>query len=347
MINIGVIGCGKIAQVRHLPEYASHPSVRISGVCDAEKSRAVEVAERYHTKAYASYEDMLKDENVDAVSVCTANHSHCEITLKALEAGKHVLCEKPMAVTYAECKEMVETAKRTGRFLMIGHNQRLAKAHRKAKELVEKGEIGRIITFKSTFGHSGPENWAVDKNNIWFFNKSAASFGAMADLGVHKTDLIQFLLSDRIKEVLAVTGTLDKKDNQGNAIGVDDNAICIYKLESGIIGNINVSWSYYGEEDNSTVLYGTEGCMRIYDNPDYSIVIEKGNGQKTLYAIDKIQTNDRQNNSGVIDCWVSCLENKIPPEISGEEAFYAMKAVFAALESARTGHIISVDGLEV
>ena len=169
----------------------------------------------------------------------------------------------------------------------------------------------------------------------------------MADLGVHKTDLIPFLLSDRIKEVLAVTGTLDKKDNQGNAIGVDDNAICIYKLESGIIGNINVSWSYYGEEDNSTVLYGTEGCMRIYDNPDYSIVIEKGNGQKTLYAIDKIQTNDRQNNSGVIDCWVSCLENKIPPEISGEEAFYAMKAVFAALESARTGHIISVDGLEV
>ena len=87
--------------------------------------------------------------------------------------------------------------------------------------------------------------------------------------------------------------------------------------------------------------------MRIYDNPDYSIVIEKGNGQKTLYAIDKIQTNDRQDNSGVIDCWVSCLENKIPPEISGEEAFYTMKAVFAALESARTGHIISVDGLEV
>ena len=347
MINIGVIGCGKIAQVRHLPEYDSHPLVRISGVFDAEKSRAGEIAEKYHTKAYASYEDMLKDDNVDAVSVCTANNSHCEVTVKALEAGKHVLCEKPMAVTYEECKRMVETARRTERFLMVGHNQRLTKTHKKAKELVEKGEIGKVITFKSTFGHSGPENWAVDKNNIWFFNKAAASFGAMADLGVHKTDLIQFLLSERIKEVVAVTGTLDKKDNQGNAIGVDDNAICIYKMESGIIGNVNVSWSYYGDEDNSTVLYGTEGCMKIYDNPDYSIVVEKKDGQKIYYAIDKIQTNGQQSKSGVIDCWISCLEKKIPPEISGEEAFYAMKAVFAALESARTGHSVLVDELEV
>ncbi len=347
MINIGVIGCGKIAQVRHLPEYDSHPLVRISGVFDAEKSRAGEIAEKYHTKAYASYEDMLKDDNVDAVSVCTANNSHCEVTVKALEAGKHVLCEKPMAVTYEECKRMVETARRTERFLMVGHNQRLTKTHKKAKELVEKGEIGKVITFKSTFGHSGPENWAVDKNNIWFFNKAAASFGAMADLGVHKTDLIQFLLAERIKEVVAVTGTLDKKDNQGNAIGVDDNAICIYKMESGIIGNVNVSWSYYGDEDNSTVLYGTEGCMKIYDNPDYSIVVEKKDGQKIYYAIDKIQTNGQQSKSGVIDCWISCLEKKIPPEISGEEAFYAMKAVFAALESARTGHSVLVDELEV
>ena len=347
MVNVGVIGCGKIAQVRHLPEYEAHPSVKIVGVCDTEKNRAEEVAEKYHTRVYASYEEMLSDDNIDAVSVCTANYSHCQITLKALEAGKHVLCEKPMAITYEECKKMLETAERTGKFLMIGHNQRLTDTHRKAKELVQKGEIGKIITFKSTFGHAGPENWAVDKDNIWFFDKAAASFGAMADLGVHKTDLIQFLLSEKIKEAFAVTGTLDKKDKQGNSIGVDDNAICIYKLENGIIGNINVSWSYYGEEDNSTILYGTEGCMKIYDNPDYSIVIEKRDGEKIFYIIDRIQTNDQQSNSGLIDCWVSCLEKEVPPEISGEEAFEAMKAVFAALESARTGRRVSVDELEV
>lgn len=105
MVNVGVIGCGKIAQVRHLPEYEAHPSVKIVGVCDTEKNRAEEVAEKYHTRVYASYEEMLSDDNIDAVSVCTANYSHCQITLKALEAGKHVLCEKPMAITYEECKK--------------------------------------------------------------------------------------------------------------------------------------------------------------------------------------------------------------------------------------------------
>lgn len=275
MIKVGVIGCGKIAQVRHLPEYKTNPSAEILGVYDLNEERAADIAEKYHTKAYPSYEAMLKDEEIDAVSICTANFSHCEIAVKAMEAGKHVLCEKPMAITYEECKQMVETAKRTGRFLMVGHNQRLTKTHKKARELVENGEIGEIITFKSNFGHSGPENWAVDKKNVWFFDKKSAAFGAMADLGIHKTDLIQFLTGERIKDVLSVTATLDKKDQNGKAIGVDDNAICIYTLESGAVGTMTASWSYYGKEDNSTVLYGTKGCMKIYCDPEYSIIIEK------------------------------------------------------------------------
>lgn len=199
MIRVGVIGCGKIAQVRHLPEYEANLAAEIHGVYDLNRERAEEIAQKYHTRAYESYEAMLEDKEIDAVSVCTANFSHCEIVVKALEAGKHVLCEKPMAITYEECKRMVETAKRTNRFLMIGHNQRLTKTHKKARELVMNGEIGEIKTFKTNFGHSGPENWAVDKKNVWFFDKKAAAFGAMADLGIHKTDLIQFLTGKKLK----------------------------------------------------------------------------------------------------------------------------------------------------
>lgn len=345
MVNVGIIGCGKIAQVRHLPEYADNPSARVLGVYDVNETRAAYIGEKYHAKVYPSYEAMLADEEIQAVSICTANFSHCEISVKAMEAGKHVLCEKPMAVTYEECKRMVDTARRTNRFLMVGHNQRLTKTHMKAKELVEKGEIGRLITFKSNFSHSGPENWTVDKNQVWFFDKKSAAFGAMADLGIHKTDLIQFLTGEKIKEVLAVTGTLDKRDQNGEAIGVDDNAFCIYGLESGAVGTMIVSWSNYGAEDNSTVLYGTEGCMKIYCDPEYSIIVEKKNGQRIFYEIDRIQTNDRQDSSGVIDSWISCLENNIPPEISGEEAFSAMRVVFAALQSAQTGKMVAVQEL--
>ena len=133
MINIGIIGCGRIAQVRHIPEYDKNQDARIYGVYDINEKRAKEVAEKYHAIPYKSYEEMLADSAIDAVSICTANYSHCEISVKALTAGKHVLCEKPMAVTYEECQAMVEAAKKSGKYLMICQQERLLPVHMKAK----------------------------------------------------------------------------------------------------------------------------------------------------------------------------------------------------------------------
>jgi len=335
MINVGVIGCGKIAQVRNLPEYHDHREANIAAVFDLDKTRADEMARKYGAKSYNSYQELLADPSIDAVSVCTANATHCEITVAALEAGKHVLCEKPMATTLEECERMVEAAERTGKFLMVGHNQRLAKAHVVARNLIEAGEIGKILSFRTTFGHGGPETWAIDSKNVWFFDKKLAALGAMADLGIHKTDLIHFLTQERVVEVAAFVGTLDKKDKDGNLIGVDDNAICIYKLSGGAVGTMKASWTFYGPEDNSTVLYGTKGIMHIYDDPRYAIVIERQGGERVLYEVDQIQTNDKQTKSGVIDAWMDALVKNEPPAISGKEALHAMRVVFAALESAR------------
>ncbi len=342
VLNIGVIGCGKIAQVRHLPEYAANPAVKLYGLYDLNAARMESLAEQYGAKAFSAYQELLGDPAIDAVSVCAANAFHCEITVAALQAGKHVLCEKPMATTLSECEQMVAAAKKSGKFLMIGHNQRLARAHARAKELIVQGEIGEIVTFRTTFGHAGPETWTIDPSNVWFFDKKLAAFGAMADLGIHKTDLIQFLTGQRVVEVSAFIGTLDKKLPDGALIGVDDNAICTYRMSGGAVGTMTASWTYYGAEDNSTVLYGTKGIMRIYDDPSYSIAVVKKNGERVLYDIDRIQTNDNQTSSGVIDLWVSSLVNDKAPEISGEEALNAMRAVFAAMESAQTGQRITI-----
>ncbi len=343
MINIGIIGCGKIAQTRHLPEYAANPAVAIYGLYDLNAERTAALAEQYGAKAFQSHQELLSDPAIDAVSVCTANATHCEVTVAALQAGKHVLCEKPMATTLSECEQMVEMAKKTGKFLMIGHNQRLARAHARARELILQGEIGDIVTFRTTFGHGGPETWTIDPANVWFFDKKLAAFGAMADLGIHKTDLIQFLTGQCVVEVSAFIGTLDKKLPDGSLIGVDDNAICTYRMSGGAVGTMTASWTYYGAEDNSTVLYGTKGIMRIYDDPGYSIAVIKKNGERVLYDIDRIQTNDNQTSSGVIDLWISSLVNNKAPEISGEEALNAMRAVFAAMESAQTGQRIVIE----
>lgn len=343
MFKIGIIGCGKIAQVRHIPEYAANPDAELAGYYDYNRERALELARTYGGNVYASYEELLSDPSIDAVSVCVANHAHAGITMDALRAGKHVLCEKPMAMTLKECEDMVNAAEESGKYLMVGHNQRLAKAHARARQLVVEGAIGDIVTFKTNFAHKGPETWSIDPgSDVWFFDKKKAVLGAMADLGIHKTDLIQFLTGTRIAEVMAYLGTLDKRDSSGSLISVDDNAICIYRMENGIMGTMTASWTCYGGEDNSTILYGTEGVMKIYCDKAHSLVLERRDGERVYYDIDSIQTNDNQTKSGVIDLFMESLVTDTPPEISGQEALSAMRAVFAAVESAATGTSVKV-----
>ena len=301
------------------------------------------LAAQWGGQAYPTWEALLADPAIDAVSICAANTAHAELTIAALRAGKHVLCEKPMATTLADCEAMAAAARESGRFLMIGQNQRLTKAHQKARQLVADGVLGDILTFRTTFGHGGPETWSVDPGkNTWFFDKSKAAMGAMADLGIHKTDLIQYLLGQTVVEATAKVTTLDKRGADGQLIGVDDNAICIYRMSGGAIGTMTASWTYYGAEDNSTVLYGTKGILRIYDDPAYSLKLITAGGEKVLYELEAIQTNDNQTASGVIDCFMDCLTGNTPPAISGESVLTAMRAVFACLESSRTGKSVSV-----
>ena len=343
MFGIGIIGCGKIAQVRHIPEYAENPEAKLLGFYDINLERARELAEKHGATAYETVEELLANPQIQAVSICAANFAHAELSIAALRAGKHVLCEKPMAITLEECESMVEEANKAGKYLMIGHNQRLAKAHAVAKQLIGDGLIGRIVTFRTTFGHGGPETWSVDPGkNTWFFDKNKAAMGAMADLGIHKTDLVQFLTGQRVVRTTAKITTLDKRDGSGNLIGVDDNAICIYEMSGGTVGTMTASWTYYGPEDNSTVLYGTKGIMRIYDDPAHSIVVYLNDGTVKHYDVDAIQTNDNQTKSGIIDLWMDSLVNNKQPEISGESALAAMRAVFASIRSSETGMAVEV-----
>ncbi len=343
MIGIGIIGCGKIAQVRHIPEYAANKEAKLLGFYDIQLQRAEDLARKYGGKAFATVEELLADPQIQAVSICAANAFHADLTIKALKAGKHVLCEKPMAIRLEECEEMVKTAEEMGKYLMIGHNQRLAKAHAAAKKLIEEDLIGRIVTFRTTFGHGGPETWSVDPGlNTWFFDKKRAAMGAMADLGIHKTDLIQFLTGQRVVRTTAHITTLDKRGADGDLIGVDDNAFCIYEMNGGAVGTMTASWTHYGAEDNSTVLYGTKGIMKIYDDPKIAIRVTLADGKELSYDVEPIQTNDNQTASGVIDLFMDSLVEGKEPEISGKSALSAMRAVFASIRSGETGCAVEI-----
>ncbi len=342
-MKVAIIGCGRIAQTRHIPEYENNKNTEIVGLYDLNYERAKELAEKLNAKAFKSIEELLADESIEAVSICTANVAHAENTIAALKAGKHVLCEKPMATTMEECVEMVRVAKECNKKLMIDQNQRLLKTHQRAKELIEQGVIGKVITFKTTFGHKGPENWSIAPGaSTWFFDKKQSAIGAMADLGIHKVDLMQYLLNTKVKKVTARLMTLEKKDEHGNPISVDDNAFSILEMENGCAGSLCVSWTYYGEEDNSTFIYGSKGMMKIFGDSDYSINVFLRDGQEILFSVDSIQTNDNQTDTGIIDAFADCVINDKKPLIDGEDVLDAMKAIFACIKSSEEGITVEV-----
>lgn len=345
MLKIGIIGCGKITEVRHAPEYAENPNCQLVAFFDVVPERAKALAEQYGGTAYDSIEALLASD-VDAVSVCVANAYHAQASIQALKAGKHVLCEKPMATTPEDCEAMVAAAKAAGKFLMIGQNQRLAKAHVKAREIIESGEMGKVITFETHFAHPGPEGWTGVRDS-WFFDKKVASFGVMADLGVHKTDLIHYLTGKKIVRTSAVLATLNKTFSDGRPITVDDNAYAIYTMEDGVVGTMHVSWTNYGNENNSTKIYMEGGVLRMYDDPKYSLIVEKRDGEVIPYELDlltsnKEQTSGGRTSTGVIDAFVESIITNTPPAISGESAMHAMKVVFANEQSAQLGKAVDV-----
>lgn len=338
-LKIGVVGCGSISQWRHLPEYKANKNVEIVAVCDINEERVKTVAEYYNAKAYTSYEEMFANEKFDAVSVCLPNYLHAPVSIAALNSGFHVLCEKPMATSKEEAEAMIEAAKQNGKKLMIGHNQRFVPSHQKAREIIESGKLGKIYSFRTAFGHPGPEGWSQDGRDSWFFRKDEAFIGAMGDLGVHKTDLIRYILGEEIVEVGAFVSTLAKEGTD-----VDDNAVCVLKSESGIIGTLAASWSYNPKEDNSTIIYGENGILRLEEDPNFSLVAQYRNGEVVKYELGRIQSNESggQTGSQVIDHFVNCILNNEEPLPSGEEGMKSLLVIIAALESNETKKITSI-----
>jgi predicted dehydrogenase len=336
-IKVAVVGCGSIAKHRHIPEYAWNSNVELVAFVDPVLERAEHYAQLHGGKAYSSYTEMLKQEKVDAVSVCTPNFLHAEVSIAAANAGAHVLVEKPMASTAEEAEAMIEAAKKNGVFLMVGHNQRLMPPHVKAKEILNSGKLGKVLTFRTSFGHPGPEGWSVDGRESWFFRKEEATMGAMGDLGVHKSDLIRWLLADEVAQVAAFVGTLHKEGTD-----VDDNATCLLRMKSGATGSLVASWTYYKGQDNSTVLWCENGVIKIDTDPNDQVIVELRDGTVERYKVGQIATNEKQTHSGVIDEFVTSILEGQKPRISGEEGLRSLQVILAAFESEATGKMISL-----
>ena len=343
-VKVGIVGCGMITTRRHAPEYTENPNAQIVGFYDSDIERARELAAGYGARVYTSPEELFADPEIEAVSICSPNYTHADFSIKALNAGKHVLCEKPMALELSDTRRMMDAAEQAGKHLMIGHNQRLLPTHRKARELLRSGMIGKLLSIQSNFKHPGPEYWSVNRSNsTWFFDKNKAYFGVLGDLGAHKLDIIRFLTDDEVDDICCETVTRDKRYPDGRMIDLEDNAAAVFHMKSGIFGTMNVSWTNYGEEDNSTIIYGDKGVMKIFGDFADDIVVELRDDTRVKYQVGAMSTNTKQLKSGIIDDFIDSIITGREPTVTGRDGHNTLAVLPAGKKSAQERRWLKVE----
>lgn len=341
-IRVGIIGCGMIAIKRHFPELAQNPAVELLACCDYVAARSQAMAQEYGCTPYTDYREMLDKCQLDAAVVCSNNATHCEVTTACLKKGLHVLCEKPMAATLEEARAMVGTARDADRILMIAQNQRMSGAYRKAKEILSSRKLGRVLSFRTVFGHPGCEHWSIDGLSSWFFNPNLAAFGCLADLGVHKVDLMRWLLEEEFVEAFAYKATRDKKKLDGSPVDVEDNMCGVLRSETGVIGTIATSWTYYGPEDNSSVFYCEKGILSILTDPEFMVRVDYPDETGERYIVPGVGSNDKPIKSGIPDEFIGAILEGRDPAITGVDGYNSLAVAVALNDSAESGRPVAV-----
>ncbi len=351
--RVAVIGCGGIANGKHMPALAKLKNVELVAFCDIIVGRAEKAAEEYGVDSagvYESYVELLKKEKLDVVHVCTPNRSHCEISVAAMEAGCHVMCEKPMAINEADAKKMLETSKKTGKKLTIGYQSRYRADSQYLKTECEKGSLGNIYYAKAhALRRRAVPTWGV------FLNEEEQGGGPLVDIGTHALDLTLWMM-DNYKPKYCV-GTkyreiASQRGNTGNAWGdwdpdeytVEDSCFGFVVMENGATIVLESSWALntLDVREAQTTLCGSIAGADMADGlringvqngrqyvlkPDFkagSVAFYEGSSGGKPEDIEAYQ-------------WYEAIKNDTDPCVTAEQAYIVSAILDGIYKSAETG----------
>lgn len=348
-IKAAVVGTGNIA-IQHIESYIANPNAELYALCNTNEARLREVGLRYGvSRLYTDERRMLAElPELDAVSICTGNSTHAECATAALEAGKNVLCEKPMATSAADAEKMRQAADRAGKLLMIGFVRRFGTGCEILKDMIDKGKFGEIYYAKATF---------LRRNGSpggWFGSKARSGGGPLIDLGVHIIDLTRYLMGNP-RPVSVYGATFSKlgdrpelKDAKSyRALGsagkpvfdVEDMASAMIRYDNGAVVHIDTSFSLNTKEDKDSIhLFGTKAgaCM----NPELEIYSSESGYMTDMSFASPTATGFEERFQREIDHFVDCVINGTPCRAPAEDGVVLMKILDAIYKSAETGHEI-------
>ncbi|MCJ8009923.1 Gfo/Idh/MocA family protein [Lederbergia wuyishanensis] len=340
-MKVGVIGAGSISEF-HLKAYMNNPDVELYAICDLNEERAKEKAAKYGIKfVHTNYEEMLQDPELEAVSVCTWNNTHAPISIAALNAGKHVLSEKPLCKTVDEALRVEEAVKKSNKVFQIGYVRRYEPSTNVLKSFIDSGDLGEIYYAKASYirrlGNPGG----------WFADKERSGGGPLIDLGVHIIDICWYLMGK--PKVKSVSGNVYQKlgnrsniqnlsfykaaDYDPNVNTVEDMANALVRFENGASIFVDVSFTAHAKKDEiSLKLYGDKGGAEV--DPNLVIMSEKHDTiLNTEPQVDPISADYAVPFQNEINHFIECCKTGNRPISPIEDGVEMMKILCGIYES--------------
>lgn len=343
-VRVGFIGVGNIAQNAIMPAYLKQPDMEIVAVCDLNGERAEQVAKKHDVKhVYTDFNEMVKRDDIDAISVCTWNNAHAAATIAALQAGKHVLCEKPPAMTVAEAEAMRDAAKESGKTLMYGLVQRYRTEVQVLKEMMAAGKFGDIYFGKTSILRRRGTPLG------WFTDPAKSGGGPVIDIGVHLIDVTRYLMGSpnpvRVSaNVFNKLGDYQTKgvsrwtafDTDNLVFGVEDMAGGVIHFDNGASMIFDVSWAANVKEIGfHSQVVGTKAGASVDPFEIYS----EDEGYLTDIKPVVNRTNSFENE---VRHFLDCIKTGATPISNAEEGIAIQKILNGIYDSARLGKEVEV-----
>ena len=335
-VRFGMIGCGTVACYGHLPALTSTPEVELVAVSDLNEARLAELKEKYGLEAtYSNYHDLLARDDIEAVGIATPLDQHYPVVMDAAKAGKHAFCEKPIAETVEQGREMVQAMDQAGKLLAINFEKRHSVPYPKMKELLDSGAIGELKAMRSIGNWQGGR-WAGAERYRMLMTEG---LGSIVDCGIHDFDLARFYTGSEFAEIDAKGINLEDYPNP-------DHVMATCRMANGVLVLIETGWAYTHttpchEANLRTDLIGTDGLLS-YVNWQTSIEGHKTLKELSVYSKDACYREAITTPTKAFDTMYSLFaqsirQGKLIGLPSGDDGVKALEAALEALSQAKSG----------
>lgn len=339
-LRVGIVGCGNIVRKHHLPNLLQHPEAfRVVAVCDVVPSSVDDVGRACNASVYRDYREMLERESLDAVLVATPHHLHAGPVLLAAQRGVHVLLEKPMATTLADCERMVDACAAAGVTFMVAENERYKANIRAAGKLVHAGDLGELRAIRSEMHGRGDRR---HEPHHWIHDPTQAGGGIVLALAIHRLDVMRWLAG----EVQVVSACFDV------ATALEKVASVQLRFASGAIGHfLAAEVPAPPPKSGGLVIMGSRGTIGVmlpgsgYHGPPRLFLPD--HDEPITLPMDATGLESEDAFDAELLHFASCVRSGLHPHTSGRDNLQTMRMVFAIYQSARTGQAVDLSAADL